>query len=63
MGGRLFRQAKQIKMVAPKEFDVCVDGEMIKGNNFVVEVCPKAIKLDNKFFKKNTHSYLTQFDH
>ena len=32
-------------MVAPKEFDVCVDGEMIKGNNFTVEVCPKAIKL------------------
>ena len=41
----VYRQAKQIKMVSPKEFDVCVDGEMIKGNNFVVEVCPKAIKL------------------
>jgi diacylglycerol kinase (ATP) len=41
----VYRQAKQIKMVAPKEFDVCVDGEMIKGNNFTVEVCPKAIKL------------------
>ena len=41
----VYRQAKQIQMVSPKEFDVCVDGEMIKGNNFVVEVCPKAIKL------------------
>ncbi|MCQ2800918.1 MAG: YegS/Rv2252/BmrU family lipid kinase [Bacilli bacterium] len=41
----VYRQAKEIKMVAPKDFDVCVDGEMIKGNNFVVEVCPKAIKL------------------
>ena len=41
----VYRQAKEIKMVAPQEFDVCVDGEMIKGNNFVVEVCPKAIKL------------------
>ena len=41
----VYRQAKEIKMVSPKEFDVCVDGEMIKGNNFVVEVCPKAIKL------------------
>ena len=41
----VYRQAKQIKMVAPQEFDVCVDGEMIKGNNFEVEVCPKAIKL------------------
>ena len=41
----VYRQAKEIKMVSPKEFDVCVDGEMIKGNNFTVEVCPKAIKL------------------
>ena len=41
----VYRQAKEIKMVSPQEFDVCVDGEMIKGNNFVVEVCPKAIKL------------------
>ena len=41
----VYRQAKEIKMVAPEDFDVCVDGEMIKGNNFVVEVCPKAIKL------------------
>ena len=41
----VYRQAKQIQMVAPQDFDVCVDGEMIKGNNFTVEVCPKAIKL------------------
>ena len=41
----VYRQAKEIKFVSPQEFDVCVDGEMIKGNNFVVEVCPKAIKL------------------
>ena len=41
----VYRRAKEIKMVAPQEFDVCVDGEMIKGNNFTVEVCPKAIKL------------------
>ena len=41
----VYRQAKQVKMVAPQDFDVCVDGEMIKGNNFEVEVCPKAIKL------------------
>ena len=41
----VYRQAKEIKMVAPKDFDVCVDGEMIKGNNFVVEVVPAAIKL------------------
>ena len=41
----VYRQAKEIKMCGPQDFDVCVDGEMIKGNNFVVEVCPKAIKL------------------
>ena len=41
----VYRQAKVIKMNGPKDFDVCVDGEMIKGNNFVVEICPKAIKL------------------
>ena len=41
----VYRQAKEIKFVSPEPFDVCVDGEMIKGNNFVVEVCPKAIKL------------------
>ena len=41
----VYRQAKEIKMVAPAPFDVCVDGEMIKGNNFVVEVVPNAIKL------------------
>ena len=41
----VYRRAKEIRMTGPQEFDVCVDGEMIKGNNFVVEVCPKAIKL------------------
>ena len=41
----VYRQAKQIKMVGVKDFDVCVDGEMIKGNNFVVDVVPGAISL------------------
>ena len=41
----VYRQAKEIKMVGPEEFDVCVDGEMIKGKEFKVTVCPKAIKL------------------
>ena len=41
----VYRQAKEIKMVSPKDFDVCVDGEMIKGNNFTVKVLPGAIKL------------------
>ena len=41
----VYRQAKEIKMVGPKDFDVCIDGEMLCGNQFKVEVCPKAIKL------------------
>ncbi|MCR5348978.1 MAG: hypothetical protein K6E59_05185 [Bacilli bacterium] len=41
----VYRQAKQIKMNGPADFDVCVDGEMIKGNNFTVEVVPGAISL------------------
>ena len=41
----VYRQAKEIKMVSPADFDVCVDGEMIKGNNFVVKVLPGAVKL------------------
>ena len=41
----VYRQAKKIRMVGPKEFDVCVDGEMIKGQDFTVEVVPGAIQL------------------
>lgn len=41
----VYRRAKEIKMVSPADFDVCVDGEMIKGNNFVVKVIPGAVKL------------------
>lgn len=41
----VYRRAKEIKMVAPADFDVCVDGEMIKGNNFTVKVVPGAIRL------------------
>lgn len=41
----VYRRAKEIKMYGPESFDVCVDGEMIKGNNFTVTVLPGAIKL------------------
>lgn len=41
----VYKQAKSIEIVAPKAIDVCVDGEMIKGENFKVTVMPKAIKL------------------
>ena len=41
----VYRRAKEIKMVSPADFDVCVDGEMIKGNNFTVKVMPGAVNL------------------
>ena len=41
----VYRQAKEIRMVSTKDFDVCIDGEMICGSEFKVEICPKAIKL------------------
>ena len=41
----VYRRAKEIRMNGPKDFDVCVDGEMIKGNNFAVKVIPGAVKL------------------
>ena len=40
-----YTRAKEVKMVGPKEFDVCVDGEMIKGKEFTVTCLPGAIKL------------------
>lgn len=41
----IYRRAKKIEIIAPKEIDICVDGEMIRGDKFVVEVVPAAIKL------------------
>lgn len=41
----VYRRAKEISIVAPKEIDVCVDGEMIKGKEFKVECIKGAIKL------------------
>lgn len=40
-----YAQAKQVKILAPKDIDICIDGEMIKGKTFTVSVVPKAIKL------------------
>ena len=41
----VYRRAKTVEIIAPKDIDICVDGEMIRGNHFDVEVCPGAIKL------------------
>lgn len=39
-----YKQSKKAKITAEKDFDICIDGEMVCGNNFEVEILPKAIK-------------------
>ena len=41
----VYRRAKQVKIVAPKDIDICVDGEMTKGKEFLVTCLPGAVKL------------------
>ena len=41
----VYRRAKNIEIIAPKDIDICIDGEMIRGDHFDVEVVPNAIKL------------------
>ena len=41
----VYRRAKKVEIIAPKDIDICVDGEMIRGKRFDVEVVPAAIKL------------------
>ena len=40
-----YRRAKEVEIIAPEDIDICVDGEMIRGSTFKVEVMPGAIKL------------------
>ena len=40
----VYRRAKEIRIVAPAQIDLCVDGEMIVGQEFDVKVLPGAIK-------------------
>ena len=40
----IYRRAKEVDIIATKDVDICVDGEMIRGKQFKVEVMPKAIK-------------------
>ena len=39
-----YRQSKEITIEAPKDVDICVDGEMIRGSHFKCEVLPGAVK-------------------
>ena len=40
----IYKRAKKITIDAPKDIDICVDGEMIRGSHFEVECMPGAIK-------------------
>ena len=39
-----YRRAKVVEMTSAKPFDICVDGEILKGTEFKVEVMPKSLK-------------------
>ncbi len=40
----VYKRVKEVLIVAPEDIDLCVDGEMIRGNDFRCKICPKAIK-------------------
>ncbi len=40
----VYRRAKEIEIIGKKNIDICVDGEIVNGQNFKVEVMPKALK-------------------
>lgn len=41
----IYTRAKEIEIIGKKDIDICVDGEIVSGPYFKVEVLPKAIKL------------------
>ena len=40
----IYRKAKVVEIIGEKPIDICVDGEIVKGKEFKVEVMPKALK-------------------
>lgn len=40
----IYKKAKRVDIIGEKEIDICVDGEIVKGKEFTVEVMPKALK-------------------
>ncbi|MCQ2087818.1 MAG: hypothetical protein MJZ37_07165 [Bacilli bacterium] len=41
----VYRRAKEVEVIAQKDIDICIDGEMLKGKYFKLTCMPKAIKL------------------
>ena len=40
----MYRRSKEVLITAPEDIDLCVDGEMIRGNDFRCTIVSKAIK-------------------
>lgn len=41
----VYRRARVVEVIAQKDIDICIDGEMLKGKYFKLTCMPKAIKL------------------
>ena len=41
----IYTRAKNIKIESPKDIDICVDGEIINGKSFTVDIIPHGIKI------------------
>lgn len=41
----IYRQARRIEVKSKRLIELCLDGEMLPGKNFVIEILPKAITL------------------
>lgn len=39
-----YRRARRVEVTAPKEVMACLDGEIVTGKNFTVEICPGALQ-------------------
>ena len=39
----IYRRVKRVDISSPKEIELCIDGEMISGRDFVVEILPSAV--------------------
>ena len=40
----VYRKGKVVDVIGEKEIDICVDGEIVRGKEFKIEVMPKANK-------------------
>lgn len=41
----IYRRAKHVEVTSKEQIELCLDGEMLPGNKFVIDILPKAINL------------------